>query len=84
MKDISFQELVAIIDDTLACMVSRVVSPDVTPFRYDISYYATFFLSTGVLNTVEHPLNTTSPLTRHATSKSWHYLATSVRYDVLK
>ena len=55
-----------------------VVPPDVTPFRSDFSYYATFFLSTNVLYTVKHPLNATSPLPRHATFKSWHYLATSL------
>ena len=55
-----------------------VVPPDATPFRSDFSYYATFFLSTNVLYTVKHPLNATSPLPRHATFKSWHYLATSL------
>ena len=55
-----------------------VVPPDTTPFRSDFSYYATFFLSTNVLYTVKHPLNATSPFPRHATFKSWHYLATSL------
>ena len=55
-----------------------VVPPDATPFKCDFSYYATFFRSTDVLYTVKHPLNATSPLPRHATFKSWHYLATSL------
>ena len=59
-------------------IIITVVPPDATPFRCDFSSYATFFRSTDVLYTVKHPLNATSPLTRHATFKAWHYLATSL------
>ena len=38
-----------------------------------------------MLYTIKHPLNATSPLPRHATFKSWHYLATFLqKYDFLK
>ena len=65
-------------------MCNTVVPPDVTPFRYDFPYDATFFVSTNVLYTVKHPLNATSPLPRHVTFKSWHYLDLPLKIRLFK